>query len=155
MTRLSGALALLVLVAMPTVASATVLPATQRVARIGVAGHPREATLVLPVTESMPGAIRACIEYGSTIRRATGRIKVRVELFRDGERVDAATFGGRVRKTSYFSLSDGDTAFYGCSEPGEIKRALEAGDVLVFALKYRKFPDPRDEVVVVTAGVVR
>lgn len=131
------------------------LPASETLTTAGGAGqeHPREEVVLLPVGESVPGAVRVCAEYGNTLDKARGEIRVQVELRRDGAVVERVSFGGRIRR----SASELHKAVYfGCSEPGELESSLRAGDVLVYRLDYRGFPDlGRGDILILIAGVTR
>lgn len=147
-----------VLLLVAPAAAATVLPATDHVERMSTDGHPKKGQFELLVSESIPGGIRACVEYGSTIPIVEGRIKVRVRILRDGRAIEKAAFGGRVQERQHLPGVEG-TAYYGCTEKREIATSLKAGDRLEFLLRYRDFPpgealDPND-LLILTVGVTR
>ena len=155
MGKTSHVLVVLLLLAAPVAASIlpaaeTLFGASDQPTSRGEPIHPRQAVYPLPVTEDVEGAVRACIEYANTLGRARGRLQVVVEIYRGTRRIEKATFGGPVQRKRHLSV------FYGCTEEGAIERELEAGDQLVFTVKYRQVPPlERGDVFAVTAGVTR
>lgn len=139
---------------LPAAALGVVLPAAQTLFEPDGESvkHPRESILVVPVPVRLPGSVKACVEYGSTVKPSKGKIRVKVETRRDEKVLNTVSFGGKVGSVPLVSSELYRTKFLGCKK---LKSSLAADDVVVFVLRYRGFPQmDGEDSFVLTAAVV-
>lgn len=138
----------------PTAILGVVLPAAQTLFDTDGKSikHPRESLLVVPIPVALPGQVKACVEYGSTIKPSRGKVRVRVETRRDEEMLETRSFGGKVQSVPRVSSQLYRSQFLGCKK---LQTSLEEDDVVVFVLRYRKLPQMKaKDSFVLTAAVI-
>lgn len=153
MWKLCGVVSLLSCI-LPALSTATVLPAAQALytPEPDSLAHPKESILPVPVPVALPGRVKACVEYGSTLSEARGKLKVTVEIRRDEQIAGTVAFRGKIKEVGDEGSGVYKSSFLGCKN---LKDSVRADDVVVFVLTYRRFPQMTlEDSFVLTAAVV-
>lgn len=133
------------LLAVPSLATGSVLPAAQTLFVAEKASkHPKRMILKVPIAVALSGRTAACVEYGHSLddADAKGTVTIKVEVLRDGFVLARTKFKGKVKNRHY----DGCVV---------LSRGLEANDTVEFSFVYRKFPRlSKGEGFVVIAGLI-